>query len=91
MPIENAFFSDELLDEDKIQDEIVLVITSPYHARRALATFTHLMPEREIRISYPEQTVILDNSLLGRWKGLKNLLREYLATMYYSVKYDIKT
>jgi uncharacterized SAM-binding protein YcdF (DUF218 family) len=88
---ENALFSDQLLDEDKIVDESVLLITSPYHSKRALATFRALMPGREVLISYPDDTVILNNSVLGRWKGLKNLIRETLATRYYSYKYGITT
>lgn len=87
---ENAFFSDMLLDDGKIDDERVLVITSPYHARRAFATFTQLMPEREVLIDFPDESTVLEDSLAGRFKGFRSLVREYLATWFYSLRYGIE-
>lgn len=84
---ENAFYSDILLDDAQFDTKELLVITSPYHSKRALATFKSLMPERNVTVSYPIDTVLLDDSPLGRLKGLKSLLREYLATIFY--KYSL--
>ena len=88
---ENAFFSDQLLDiaGESIQSKEVLLITSSFHSKRSLATFESIMPEREIAIDYPQQTVILDNSFLGRWKGLRMLLREYLAIEWYKYGHQV--
>lgn len=86
---ENALYSDQLLDQDRFQDDIVLVITSPSHAKRAKAVFTEIMPEREVRISFPDETVFLDDSPLGRLKGVRGLAREYLAGYWYKLRYGI--
>lgn len=88
---ENAFFSDELLDSagERIDANVVLVLTSPFHSRRSLATFQQLMPERNVVIDYPSSTAILDDSFLGRWKGLRMIGREYLATEWYKIKHNI--
>ena len=82
---ENAFYSDQLLDEGRFTDDTVLVITSAYHARRALATFQELMPERNILITYPDDSIILQDDFRGRWRGLYNLTRENLANVWYSI------
>ncbi len=89
---ENAFFSDQLLDaaDESIESNKVLLITSSFHSKRSLATFTTLMPEREIEIDYPQQSVILENSFLGRWKGLRMLLREYLAIEWYKYGHQVE-
>jgi len=88
---ENAFFCDQLLDgaDEQIESEDLLLITSSFHSRRSLATFKTIMPEREIEIDYPQHTVILDNSFIGRWKGLRMLLREYLAIEWYKYGHQI--
>lgn len=87
---ENAFYSDQLLDQNRFADDIVLVITSPYHSRRALATFQTLMPERTILISSPSDSVILHDSPRARLKGLYNIAREYAANAWYTLRYGIK-
>jgi len=84
---ENAYFSDLLLDDAQFDSKELLIVTSPYHSKRALATFKSVMPERNVTVSYPIETVLLDDSFLGRLKGLKSLLREYLATAFY--KYSL--
>ena len=88
---ENAYFSDMLLDEasERLDSNVLLVVTSPFHSRRSLATFSQLMPERTIYIDYPDTSVILDNSVLGRWKGLRMILREYLAIEWYKLHHGI--
>jgi vancomycin permeability regulator SanA len=87
---ENAFFSDELLDQAREERDSVLLITSPYHSRRALATFRTLMPEREAVITYPQSSAILEESFWGRLKGFRLLVREYLATLWYKQAFDIQ-
>lgn len=86
---ENAKFSDELLDQDRFNDDVVVVVTSPYHAKRAKAVFEHIMPEREILISYPDDSVVLINSASGRWRGAMALTREYLAIQWYKLRFGI--
>lgn len=87
---ENAFYSDQLLDQNRFADDIVLVITSPYHSRRALATFQKLMPERSVLISSPSDSVLLHDSPRARLKGLYNIAREYAANAWYALRYGVK-
>lgn len=86
---ENAFYSDQLLDEKRFPDQTVLVITSPYHSRRALAVFRKVMPERTVLIAYPDDSVILQDTVLARWKGLYNITREYAANLWYKIRYGV--
>lgn len=87
---ENAKFSAELLNQGRFPDTTVLVITSPYHSRRALSVFRKQMPDRRVFITYPDETVVLDDSALGRWKGLYTMLREYAANAWYSVVHRVQ-
>lgn len=84
---ENAFYTDQLLDENRFADDTVLVITSPYHSRRALSVFRRLMPERRVFVTYSDQSVVLNPSVFGRWRGLYAILREYAANAWYAVRY----
>ncbi len=86
---ENAKFTDELLDQDRFADDTVVVVTSPYHAKRAKAVFEALMPERTILIQFPESSVVLVDTPMGRLRGGRALLREYLAQVWYKVRYGI--
>lgn len=86
---ENAKFSEKLLEAGEISAESLVVITSPWHARRAKATFIHEMPNRKIEIAFPDDSVVFNDSIPGRWKGVYLLVREYLATYWYAFKYDI--
>lgn len=87
---QNALYSDQLLDEGRFADDTVLVITSLYHSRRALATFTYVMPERNIFITYPERSAVLQDDVLSRWKGLYAIMREYAANAWYALRYGIR-
>lgn len=80
---QNAFFSDQLIDSQNLKADKVVIITSSYHSGRALKTFRNNMPEREVFISYPEDSVVLNNSPRARWSGLYSLLRERLANFWY--------
>lgn len=84
---ENAFYTDQLLDENRFADDTVLIVTSPYHSRRALAVFRRVMPERRVFITYTDDSVVLNNTLFGRWRGLYAILREYAANAWYAVRY----
>ncbi len=87
---ENATFTRDLLDAGRFPDDTLLVITSPYHSRRALATFRTVMPNRRIAISYPDTSVILADTALGRLKGFYNISREYAANLWYMVVYRVQ-
>ncbi len=71
------------MDDAQFDSMELLIITSPYHSKRAIATFRSLMPERNVEVSYPAKTVLLQDSPAGRVKGFKSLVREYLATTFY--------
>ena len=88
---QNAILSAEQLLEENILSDTILLVTSPHHAKRALATFKKAMPQKELRISFPEQTVILDNTPWGKIKGFKSLIREFLALLFYKVRYQVST
>lgn len=86
---ENAKFTDELLDQDRFADDTVVVVTSPYHAKRAKAVFEATMPERTILIQFPEDSIVLVDTPMGRIRGGRALLREYLAQAWYKIRYGI--
>lgn len=87
---ENATFTRDLLDAGRFPDDTLLVITSPYHSRRALATFRKVMPNRRIAVSYPDTSAVLNDSALGRLKGLYNITREYAANLWYLAVYRVQ-
>lgn len=87
---ENAFFSDQLLDQNRFPDTTVLLVTSPYHSRRALSTFRKLMPERHVFITYPDESVVFGSHPLARWRGLYAISREYAANAWYAVRYRVQ-
>lgn len=86
---DNAKFTDQLLDNGRFPDTTVQIITSPYHSRRALAVFRKLMPDRRVFITYPDETVIMADTALGRWRGLYTLMREYAANLWYAAAYRV--
>lgn len=84
---ENALFSDRLLDERGAEE--VVVITSPYHSKRAKKTFASLMPERQVEVYYPQSSVLGSDHPIDRIKALRSLLREYAANVWYKGRHKI--
>ncbi len=86
---ENAQFTGALLDQGRFPDSTIQLITSPYHSRRAVATFRKLMPDRRVFVTYPDTTAALTDTVRGRWRGLYVLTREYTANIWYTLFYRI--
>lgn len=86
---ENARFSDRLLDERDEEVNSIILVTSSFHSRRALATFKKQMPERTIYVTYPEESAVLNDTVRARWKGLYRIVREYVAQFVYQSRFDI--
>ncbi len=86
---ENAQFTGALLDQGRFPDSTIQLITSPYHSRRALATFRKLLPDRRVFVTYPDTTAALTDTIRGRWRGLYVLTREYTANIWYTLFYRI--
>lgn len=86
---ENARFSDRILDERSDEASSIVLVTSSFHSRRALATFKKQMPERNINVTYPEKSAVLNNTVRARWKGLYQIVREYVAQLVYQGRFDI--
>ncbi len=67
----------------------LLLITSPYHTRRALWTFKHFNPKTEIGIASPE--INNQNPSIYTWqfsaKGWSYVFGEYLKFFYYWLYY----
>lgn len=86
---ENAYYSDQLLDENRFPNDTILLVTSPYHSRRSLSTFQRLMPERRVFAAYPDDSVVFGMHPLARWRGLYAITREYAANAWYAVRYRV--
>lgn len=88
---ENAQFSAALLDQGRFPDSTIQLMTSPYHSRRALATFRKIMPNRRVFVTYPDTTAALTDTIRGRWRGLYVLTREFAANIWYTLFYRISS
>ena len=60
----------------------VLLVSSPYHMRRALLTFSKLAPEIEV-VAVPGESRFYEHRAGATLAQLKAILHEYLAIAYY--------
>lgn len=82
---ENARFSVKLLRERQVTN--VVIVTSWYHSRRALACFRAAAPEMTF---YSRPTPVL--AAKSRWADIierKCILQEYVKILYYSIWHGI--
>jgi uncharacterized SAM-binding protein YcdF (DUF218 family) len=81
---ENAQFATQILREQQARK--VIIVTSWYHSRRALAAFRHFAPEIEF-------TTISSREGMRRWprewRDAANVFSEYVKIMGYAVRWGI--
>ncbi len=68
------------------------VVTSPYHARRSLATFRHVFQRQSVQIGiYPasEESKARPNRWWVRWDDVRYVMYEWAAVAYYRVKFGV--
>ena len=68
------------------------VVTSPYHARRSLATFRHVFQRQSVQIGiYPasDDSEARPNQWWMRWDDVRYVMYEWAAVAYYRAKFGV--
>ena len=81
---ENAENSYQIVQDNNFQR--IILVTSCYHTRRAFRSFQFFQREN-LMITSPADCWALEPGIANRWLGLKDILREIIANMYYDYRY----
>jgi len=78
---QNVAFSRAILDESGWRQ--VLLVSSPYHMRRALLTWRRVAPEIDVTATPPPDSQFYDHGLGASLDQMRGLLHEYVAIVVY--------
>lgn len=81
---ENVLYSLEILKQHNWSK--VLIVTSPFHSGRAYLIWQKVCPVCELESYPPLASWVTQPGLVNRWRGLRSVVREYLALIYYKLR-----
>ena len=78
---ENVMFVKNILDDHHCTR--VLLVSSPYHMRRALLTWHHVAPAIAVIPTPPPQSQFYEHSRGASFEQIRGIVWEYVATIAY--------